>query len=165
VSDRFEGELERAFALGHANRKTMELARRHCLDMAFPLVDGGGRGLAAVQRSADRHAPGQLPGGAGQYGRDEQRLIFGNDTMIETNQRLGVSEHVVSQVSNDRMTEKGHSWRPVTATRSHVVYESWLGRRAVLAALQVADRLGRACGGDSHIRRFRFAGPSPMLHT
>ena len=46
MSDRFEGELERAFALGHANRKTMELARRHCLNMAFPLVDGGGRGLA-----------------------------------------------------------------------------------------------------------------------
>jgi hypothetical protein len=46
VSDRLEGELERAYALGRANRTTIELARRHCLDMAFTPFEGGGRGLA-----------------------------------------------------------------------------------------------------------------------
>lgn len=46
MSDRLEGELERAYALGRANQTTIELARRHCLDMTFPRFDGGGRGLA-----------------------------------------------------------------------------------------------------------------------
>ena len=46
MTSRFDGELDRAYALGRANRVTMELARRHCLDMTFTLFDGGGRGLA-----------------------------------------------------------------------------------------------------------------------
>jgi hypothetical protein len=46
VTSRFDGELDRYYALGRANLATMELARRHCLDMTFSLFDGGGRGLA-----------------------------------------------------------------------------------------------------------------------
>jgi hypothetical protein len=46
VTERLEGELERAYALGLSNRATMELARRHCLDMTFTPWDGGGRGWA-----------------------------------------------------------------------------------------------------------------------
>jgi hypothetical protein len=46
VSERLEGEFDRAYALGRANLATIELARRHCLDMAFTLLEGGGRGLA-----------------------------------------------------------------------------------------------------------------------
>ena len=46
MTSRFDGELDRAYALGRANLVTMELARRHCLDMTFTLLDGGGRGLA-----------------------------------------------------------------------------------------------------------------------
>ena len=46
MTSRFDGELDRAYALGRANQLTIELARRHCLDMTFTLFDGGGRGLA-----------------------------------------------------------------------------------------------------------------------
>jgi hypothetical protein len=46
VTERFEAELERGYALGLSSRTTMELARRHCLDMTFARWDGGGRGLA-----------------------------------------------------------------------------------------------------------------------
>src|SRR5262245_42397498 len=47
LTERLEGELERAYALGLSNRTTIELARRHCLDMTFTRWDGGGRGWAA----------------------------------------------------------------------------------------------------------------------
>lgn len=46
MTERLEGELERAYALGLSNRTTIELARRHCLDMTFTRWDGGGRGWA-----------------------------------------------------------------------------------------------------------------------
>jgi hypothetical protein len=46
VTSRFDGELDRVYALGRANLTTIELAGRHCLDMTFTLFDGGGRGLA-----------------------------------------------------------------------------------------------------------------------
>lgn len=46
MTERLEGELERGYALGLSNRTTMELARRHCLDMTFTRFDGGGRGWA-----------------------------------------------------------------------------------------------------------------------
>lgn len=46
MTDGLEGEFERYYALGRANLTTIELARRHCLDMTFTRPDWGGRGLA-----------------------------------------------------------------------------------------------------------------------
>ena len=41
-----EQAFEDAFAVGRANQVTIELARRHCLNMTFTAWGGSGQGLA-----------------------------------------------------------------------------------------------------------------------
>jgi hypothetical protein len=54
-----ERAFDDAFALGRQNQVTVELARRHCLNMEFP--EFGGRGMAEEgQWAADQHAPSPL---------------------------------------------------------------------------------------------------------
>ncbi len=57
---------EDAYALGRANARVIELARRHCLDMAF--TEASGHGLAEQQSGLpNQHAADQLPGRRGQH--------------------------------------------------------------------------------------------------
>jgi len=46
VTGRVEAMFGEAFVLGRDNQKTIELARRHCLDMKFTKWAGGGQGMA-----------------------------------------------------------------------------------------------------------------------
>lgn len=58
----FENAWDNALRLGHENRRTIELARRHCLNMEF--VESSGRGMAEAETGLpSQRAPGPVPRG------------------------------------------------------------------------------------------------------
>jgi hypothetical protein len=72
MASRADRAFEDAFALGRQNQVTVELARRHCLNMEFP--EFGGRGMAEevsglpINRRRVHCPFGRPSGGAGGTG-------------------------------------------------------------------------------------------------